>query len=760
MTGSVPDMIGKYQIRRSLGAGAQGVVYLAYDPDLDREVALKALHPHLATGEVFARFVQEARILARVDHPNLATVYDVGMDRETGLNYFAMERVPYSVEQMLEARGSLDVDRSVRIVQEAASALEAARRAGITHHDVKPDNLLITSMDDEGSVKLIDFGIARAGDSGGTQAGAMWGTPYYMAPEQWHSVRGDTRSDVYSLGVTLYRLVSGNLPFDSEIENPMARNAEISRMHAEDGLPPLNEVDDALWGIIVRCMMKEPDERFQTPGELVQELERYQAGELAGDPDETGRPVRPARPVLPSPSFNLPGTRQMQIVAGGAIGIIIVIIVIVAGGFLSSSEPEELPPPPPPTPTATPTPTPTATATFTATPTATPDARATVVAELTMTAIARPTATLTPTPTNTPEPTATPTPTPTNTPEPTATPTPTPTNTPEPTATPTPTPTNTPEPTATPTPTPTATPVIPTGRITFGATRDGNSEIYAMTGDGLGITRLTNHASSDRVPVWSPDGSRIAFESNRDGNSEIYAMNADGSNLTRLANHAERDHGPVWSPDGSRIAFYSNRDGNNEIYAMNADGSNLTRLTNNAAHDGGPAWSPDSMRIAFMSTRDGNLEIYAVNADGSGLARLTESAEHDRWPTWSPDGIRIAFESNSEIYVMNADGSGLTRLAESGQWPAWSPDGGRIAFESNSEIHVMNSDGSGLARLAGNGQRPAWSPDGLWIAFVSGPASGDANNRKIYVVRSDGSGNPVPLVDGVNEDAAPQWISP
>ena len=262
MTTPEPVSIGKYIVRRAIGSGSQGAVYLAYDPDLNREVALKALHPQIASSEVLERFVREARILAQVDHPNIATVYDVGRDQQSGLYYFAMEHVPHSAEDMLESEGKLRVDLAVRIAKEAAEALEAARQAGITHHDVKPENLLLTSMDDLGSIKLIDFGIARAADSGGTQAGTMWGTPYYMAPEQWHSVRGDTRSDVYSLGVTLYRLISGRAPFESELENPVARNTEISRMHAESDLPPLREADDDLWWILVRCMMKDPDERF------------------------------------------------------------------------------------------------------------------------------------------------------------------------------------------------------------------------------------------------------------------------------------------------------------------------------------------------------------------------------------------------------------------------------------------------------------------------------------------------------------------
>ena len=486
MTTPGPVAIGKYRLRRSLGTGAQGVVYLAYDPDLGREVALKALHPHLATDEVLERFVREARILAQVDHPNIATVYDVGRDRQTGLYYFAMEHVPHSVEQMLEYEGGLDIDHAVRIIREAASALEAARQFGVTHHDVKPENLLITSLDDGGSVKLIDFGIARAGESGGTQAGAMWGTPYYMAPEQWHSVRGDTRSDVYSLGVTLYRLVSGMLPFDSELENPVAHNTEISRMHAEDELPPLDEVvDDALWEVIVRCLMKDPDDRFQTPGDLAYALELYQAGELVVESDFEPGWRHTVRQIIHNPRHLLVN-RKLIVGVFGALFVIIVIAAVRAGagggapppetvaGFIPGSMPPEafnsdlLPAVPAgiaslaaamePTPTPTVTPTPTATATPTVTPTSTPTATPTVTPTPTRTLTPTPTLTPTITPTATPTPTATATPTPTPTATPTVTPTPTPTLTPTPTATYTPTPTPTATPTATLTPTPTFTP--------------------------------------------------------------------------------------------------------------------------------------------------------------------------------------------------------------------------------------------------------------------------------------------------------------
>ncbi len=277
------------------------------------------------------------------------------------------------------------------------------------------------------------------------------------------------------------------------------------------------------------------------------------------------------------------------------------------------------------------------------------------------------------------------------------------------------------------TPRPTATRVVLPGRIAYMAQNDAREpwSIWLMRDDGTDPMRLTDSASDDTMPAWSPDGKRLAFISNRSGNRDVWVLNADGSKAENLTQTPADEWTPAWSPDGTEIAFASNRDGNWEIYIAKANGSQPKRFTKHPAADYAPAWSPDGKRLAFVSERDGNAEIYVINRDGSQLTRLTENEVTDFAPAWSPDGKRIAFETyrdgNMEIYTMAADGSDARNLSNSPQsdehWPSWSPDGKRIAYYSNRsgnwDIFVMQADGSqqtNLTMSAAIEQGPAWQP--------------------------------------------------
>ena len=226
----------------------------------------------------------------------------------------------------------------------------------------------------------------------------------------------------------------------------------------------------------------------------------------------------------------------------------------------------------------------------------------------------------------------------------------------------------------------------PNGRkIAFHSNRGGGvgeSDIYVMNADGSDVTRLTNLTAlglgGAHFASWSPDGKKVVFNSffngGVDGPREIYVVNADGTGLINLTNHASDDTRPDWSPDGTLIAFQSNRHGNPEIYVMHADGSDGTnprRLTVSPGPDAAPDWSPDGVRIAFQSSRNGNAEIYVMNADGTLPTRLTNVAGADTKPSWSHNGKMIAFqrevlafsEVHNQLFTMNADGSGVTMIS-------------------------------------------------------------------------------------------------
>ncbi len=481
-TDSTEEVIGKYQVLENLASGSQGTVYHAYDPELEREVALKVLHPHLTTEEIVARFQREARIVASINHPNIAGITDIG--EHEGAHFIAIEYVPHTARELID-QGPLDITRAVTIGYQAALALEAARtsRRGITHHDIKPENLLLTSLDDEGVVKLIDFGIAHAADMAPmTQEGSQWGTPYYMPPEQWQGERGDTRSDVYSLGVVIYQMLTGQVPFSSTAASSMAQNNEIAQQHIEvdpTSLQSIREdVPEALEAIVLKCMAKAPDERYQTPGELAEEL----AGILGvAPPPSASLPVSP--PPSPPPVTEKRGLQiGLPLIAAGGFGALILVVLVALlfvggndgnGGNGDTRQPPRGPVEPrrspttevlvvAPDPTPTPEPSPTEVADEKDISEAVEEAVAKVLATVIPPTPVEDTPTPTPSPTPTQTPTSSPTPTHTPSPAPTHTPSPAPTHTPPPTPThtPMPTPTNTPIPTPTFTPTPVPVPEL------------------------------------------------------------------------------------------------------------------------------------------------------------------------------------------------------------------------------------------------------------------------------------------------------------
>jgi serine/threonine protein kinase len=274
-------LAGEYSLQRELGRGGMGIVYLARDVQLDRDVAIKVLPAHMSrSAESRERFVREARTAAGLSHPNIVPIHRVG--EAGGFVFFVMSYVEgETLGERLRARGPLPAADAMRVMREVAWALAYAHGRGIVHRDVKPDNILLEAS--TGRALVTDFGIAHSGTLDGpvTDPGRIMGTAHFMSPEQAANEPVDGRSDIYGLGVVGYLAVSGRLPFDTPNLHALmvrqATEAPPSVAHAAPGLP------SALAAAIDRCLARDPDDRF-TDGEAL-------ASALA--------PMTDARPSLP-----------------------------------------------------------------------------------------------------------------------------------------------------------------------------------------------------------------------------------------------------------------------------------------------------------------------------------------------------------------------------------------------------------------------------------------------------------------------------
>ena len=252
-------LAGEYSLQREIGRGGMGIVYLARDVQLDRDVAIKVLPSQLASAESRDRFVREARTAAGLSHPHIVPIHRVGEAR--GFVFFVMSYVEgETLGERLRSRGPLPAADAARVLREVAWALAYAHSRGIVHRDVKPDNILLEAG--TGRALVTDFGIAHGGGDSGpaTDPGKILGTAHFMSPEQAAGARVDWRSDIYALGVVGYLAVSGRLPVEASNEMALilGRSAEArtSIMQIAPGLPP------ALGAAIDRCLARDPEARF------------------------------------------------------------------------------------------------------------------------------------------------------------------------------------------------------------------------------------------------------------------------------------------------------------------------------------------------------------------------------------------------------------------------------------------------------------------------------------------------------------------
>ncbi|MRS12581.1 MAG: Stk1 family PASTA domain-containing Ser/Thr kinase [Actinobacteria bacterium] len=300
----------RYRVTEKIGSGGMADVYKAVDDVLGRTVAIKVLHPRYASEPNFvARFRQEAQAAANLSHPNIVNMYDWGREGET--YYIVMEHVAGTdLKTLVTQRGPLDPAKAAEYAAQVCAALSVAHGYDVIHRDIKPHNIVLTP---DGTIKVMDFGIARAGNTTMTQTNSVLGTAQYISPEQAQGKPLTAASDLYSLGVTLYELATGRLPFDAE--TPVA--TALAQVN-EEPVPPRQirgSIPPALEAVILRAMRKDPAERYASAAEMRDDLKRVASGQPAvggayGGASDDHTSVLP--PIERSASARLAGAPQIR----------------------------------------------------------------------------------------------------------------------------------------------------------------------------------------------------------------------------------------------------------------------------------------------------------------------------------------------------------------------------------------------------------------------------------------------------------------
>lgn len=759
---TITNPLGHYTILRSLGKGGMGEVYLAEDAKLGRRVALKVLPLEMAADpERRARFEREARAVAALNHPNIVTVHSV--EEADGIHFITMELVDgKTLTELLPKRG-FSPRRLLEIATPLADAVSCAHRKGITHRDLKPDNIMI---DGEGRLKVLDFGLAKvhdrpASDDGLTEAptaaletgeGKILGTVAYMSPEQSEGKPVDSRTDLFSLGTILYEMATGEPPFRGDTS--MSTISSILR----DEPTPVSEINRSLprhlGRIIRRCLAKDPDRRYQTALDLRNEFEELKAeidsGEITAEPGDgevprqqrslrlagalavaaslvivavvaiTSRKETASPPPVYVPHPVTSGSGQeadinwsprSDFIAFGEIrdGSFDVFVQPVAGGQA------ELRAGGPGTETA---------------PRWSPDGK--LLAYISSSEPGSPVMLVPPHGGTTRR-------------------------------------------------------LISTDIRTLDADTlssamgdhpwsldsktllvsrldaEGQAAIYRVdrdTGDAEQLT-FPPPGCADQAPSLSFDGKQIVFQRRRGGKGALLTMPAGGGEPRVVLGDEFDNTRPTWRPDNRHIVFLSGRSGSgsqdvweidlssgatrqltfesNRVTSLSVSADNRLayvpfwhdtflfvvdvatgerrQLNDHAKDNFGARFSPDGRSVAYHSTRTGNSEIWLHYLDDRPETQITDSSSWDLYPDWSPAGDRMIFvsdrhESLFKLFVANRDGGGERMLVDK-----------PISLESQYAPVV----GSLVSR---------WSPDGDLIAFL---VEGDTT-QALWTVRADGTG--------------------